>query len=417
MDPIETARGQVAATWNQMDAIMTAARNEGRSMTEDERTQYDALATRLSTERADLARLENHERTRAAGSTPADPSPADLEDRPAVARSLGEHFVNSQREALTAVDTGARFTVTAPEFGATNAATDVQVTDGTGGSLGQVLTEVDTTIVPGVRRRFTIEDLCDAGTISGQAITYFVEGALEGDFTTVAENAQKPQLHFVNPTPVTDALKKIAGFIKESDEIIEDLPFLVSAINGRLLYQLDLFTENQILNGNGTGTNLRGLLNRSGIQTLGSAGDAAADNADLLFEAITAVSTGSDLDADGIVINPADYQAFRLKKDANDQYMGGGFFAGQYGNGGIVEQPPLWGKRTVVTPAIAAGTVLVGAFRASSTVYTKGGTRVEATNSNENDFTNNRVTIRAERRKALAVRRPSALVKVTLGAA
>jgi len=129
------------------------------------------------------------------------------------------------------------------------------------------------------------------------------------------------------------------------------------------------------------------------------------------------VQTGSGLDADGIVINPADYQALRLSKDGNQQYYGGGLFAGQYGNGTLAMQPPLWGVNTVVTPAIAAGTVLVKAFKASATLYRKGGVRVESTNSNENDFTNNKVTIRAEERVALADRVPAASVKVTLGTA
>lgn len=420
MHTIEQLREQRASAWDQMEAIMARADQESRDLTDDERGEYDRLEASFNQHGQALAHAERREALRAQnntverpGSAPSAPVMSGGQER--APRTLGEHYVASVRDQLNAADTGSRFTISAPEF--RNAATDVQVTDGTAGSLGAVLTDVDTSIVTGVRRPMTIEDLCDSGTISGQAITYFVEGALEGDFATVAENGQKPQLHFANPTPVTDALKKIAGFIKESDEIIEDLPFLVSAINGRLLYQLDLFTENQILNGNGTGNNLRGLLQRSGIQTLGAAADAAADDADKLFEAITKVSTGSGLPADGIVINPADYMRFRLQKDGNGQYMGGGLFSGQYGNGPVAEEPPLWAKRTVVTPAIAAGTVLVGAFRASSTVYTKGGTRVEATNSHDDDFTNNRVTIRAERRKALAVRKPAALVKVTLGTA
>ncbi|QIG57676.1 major head protein [Arthrobacter phage Shoya] len=326
------------------------------------------------------------------------------------AKSLGEHFVKSVGERLTELK-GTRYSLTAPEF---KAATDTQLV---GTALSAATTDVDTNIVSGVRRRLTVADLLGTGTLTGNAITYFIEGALEGDFTTVAEGAAKPQLHFADPTPVTEALKKIAAFIKESDEMVEDLPFLVSSINNRLLYQLGLFEENQLLNGNGTGTNVRGLLNRSGIQTLGAGTDAKAGNPDTLFKAITNVQTGSGLDADGIMINPTDYQALRLSKDANGQYFGGGFFAGQYGNGGIVEQPPLWGLSTVVTPAIAAGTVLVGAFQQSSTLYRKGGVRVESTNSEGNDFTNNKITIRAEERIALATRVPAGLVKVTLGTA
>lgn len=325
------------------------------------------------------------------------------------AKSLGEYFVKSTGSDL-AGKRGSRLTVSTPEF---KAASDVQVT---GTVFGNALTSVDTTILTGVRRRLTIEDLLGSESISGTALTYFVENALvEGAFELVGENGQKPQLHFGEPTAVTEALSKIAGFIKESDELIEDLPFLKTAIDGRLLYQLNLFIENQLLNGSGAAGNLRGLLNRVGIQTEVRGSTAAGDNAqDTIFRAITKVETGSGLTADGIIINPADYQTLRLSKDANGQYFGGGFFSGQYGNGGIMEQPPLWGLRTVVTPAIAANTVLVGAFGQAASVVSKGGIRVEATNTEGNDFTNNRITLLAERRLALAVRQPAGLVKTTI---
>ena len=136
--------------------------------------------------------------------------------------------------------------------------------------------------------------------------------------------------------------------------------------------------------------------------------------ADTIFRAITKVTTGSGLDADGLVIHPSDYQTLRLAKDVNGQYYGGGFFSGAYGNGGLSEQPNVWGLKTVITPAIAAGTVLVGAFGQSATVYRKGGVRVESTNSHASDFTSNLVTIRAEERLALAVRRPVGFVKTTI---
>lgn len=325
------------------------------------------------------------------------------------AKSLGDFFVKSAGAELASIKSSPRL-VSAPEF---KAASDVQVT---GSVFGPALTSVDTNILTGVRRRLTIEDLLGAETISGAALTYFVENALvEGAFALVNENGQKPQLHFGDPTAVTEALSKVAGFIKESDELVEDLPFLKSAIDGRLLYQLNLFIEDQLLNGSGAAGNLRGLLNRSGIQTEVRGSTAAGDNAqDTIFRAITKVETGSGLTADGIVISPDDYQTLRLAKDGNGQYFGGGFFQGEYGNGGIQVQPPLWGLRTVVTPAIATGTVLVGAFGQAASVVSKGGVRVDATNTEGNDFTNNRITVRAERRLALAVRRPAAFVKTTV---
>lgn len=324
------------------------------------------------------------------------------------AKSIGEHFVKHAGEKLAALR-GSKGAVDAPEF---KAASDVHVIPS---SIQPALTDIDTNIVTGVRRRLTVADLLGVESISGNAITYFVEGALEGDFTGVAEGAKKPQLHYGDPTPVTEALQKIAAFIKESDEILEDAPWLVSAINSRLLYNLALFEENQLLSGAGTSGNLRGLLNRVGIQT--ETATDKTDNADALFRAITKTATGSGLEADGIVIHPTDYQTLRLSKDSNGQYFGGGFFYGQYGQGGITEQPPVWGMRTVVTPAIAQGTALVGAYAQAGSVIRKGGVRVESTNTDGEDFIYNRVTVRAEERLALAVRRPAAFVKVTLSAA
>jgi len=322
-------------------------------------------------------------------------------------RSIGEHFVKESASALTQVK-GRRFSVSAPEY---KAASDTHSL--TGWSAGvPYLTDFDKTVVQAYRPQLVIADLLGKGQISGNAISYLVEAAAEGDFANVAEGTQKPQLHFLNPTAVVDALKKIAGWIKITDELIEDAPFLKTEIDGRLLYKLAAFEEAQLLNGNGIGQNQTGILNRAGIQTEVSAN--LEDNPDAVFRAMTKISTASGLNADGIVINPADYQKFRLSKDGNGQYFGGGFFSGQYGQGGVLENPPLWGLRTVVTPAIAAGTVAVGAFGSAASLYRKGGVSVEATNSNEDDFTNNLVTIRAEERVALAVRQPLGFVKLTL---
>lgn len=402
---------QRAAALKAAREIMDNAKAEGRDLTEDEAVKADELLAKADELNVEIKKAEKAQERMKRLAEITDPE-ADERGRETGAKTLGEHFVKTVGDRLVeAKSSGGRFSVAAPEF---KAATDTQMV---GTTFDPVTTQVDTNIVEGLRRRLQIADLLAQGTLSGNAITYYVEGALEGDFATVAEGAQKPQIHYADPTPVTEALKKIAAFIKESDEMIEDLPFLVSAINNRLLYNLALLEENQVLNGDGAGTNLRGLLNRSGIQTLGATTDPKAGNADQIFKAMTSVSTGSGLDADGIVIHPTDYQTFRLNKDSNGQYYGGGYFQGQYGTGGVQEQPPLWGLRTVVTPAIDAGTVLVGAFRQSSTLYRKGGVRVESTNSEGNDFTNNKVTVRAEERVALATRVPAGLVKVTLGTA
>jgi HK97 family phage major capsid protein len=390
-------------------AIVEGAKSALRGLTNDERSAIeghikavDDLDTQIKEADADQALLKR------IGTV--NPAAATEEVATDGVKSLGEHFVKhagAQLKALRGVN-GA--SVSAPEYKAST-------TTHTVGSVWQtpVLTQYDRTIMQGLRPSPTIVDLLGSGSIGANtnAISYFVEGALEGSFSTVAEGGAKPQLHVADPTVVTDALKKIAGFIKLTDEMLEDLDFFVSEINNRLLYALAMYEESQILSGAGTGTTVLGLLNRSGIQT--ETGASLVDNADAVFRAMTKVQTATGLSADGIVIHPTDYQAFRLKKDANNQYFGGGFFQGEYGVGGVLSQPPLWGLRTVVSTAVSAGTVLVGAFSQAATVYRKGGIRVESTNSHVDDFTNNLVTVRAEERIGLAVRRPSAIVKLTLG--
>lgn len=399
-------KAQRAAALKAAQDIVAKAKAEGRDLTADEITEVETKTAEVK----DLdEKIAEAKRADAAVKAIGGLAPSETQEPggdPSDAKSLGEHFVKTVRDELLRVK-GGTFTVAAPEF---KAAGDTHVT--TGSVWGPYLTEFDKTIVQGVRPRLVIADLLGAGSISGNAIQYLVEGAFEGAFTTVAESAAKPQMHIADPTVVTDALKKLAGWIKLSDEMIEDLDFVVSEINNRLLYELAKFEEAQLLNGNGSGTNLLGLLNRSGVQTEVSADN--TDNADAIFRAITKVTIGSGLDADGLVINPADYQTLRLAKDANGQYYGGGFFNGAYGNGGIQDQPNVWGLRTVVSPSVAAGTVLVGAFKQAATVYRKGGVRVESTNSHGNDFTNNLVTVRAEERLALAVRRPAGFVRTTL---
>lgn len=395
-----------------MQAIVDGAKASGRELTEDEITDLGAKADEATALKEAIEHSEkSQELMDSIGRmSTGDETPEALKLEHA--KSLGEHFIKHAGEMLRAKRGEKGASVSAPEF---KAATDTHVI---GGVFGPVLTQVDRTIVQAVRPRLVIADLFSSGQISGNAISYFVEGALEGAFTTVAEAGAKPQLHIADPTAVTDALKKIAGWIKVSDEMIEDLDFVMSEINNRLLYELAKFEEAQLLNGPGTGTTVLGVLNRTGVQTEARGTVASGDTAaDTIFRAITKVQTGSGLDADGLVIHPSDYQTLRLAKDGNGQYYGGGFFNGAYGNGGISEQPNVWGLRTVVTPAIAAGTVLVGAFAQGGTVYRKGGVRVESTNSHASDFTSNLVTIRAEERVALAVRRPVAFVKTTITAA
>lgn len=329
----------------------------------------------------------------------------DRDDAPA--KSIGEHFVKSLNGR--SIKSVGKFET--PEF---KAASDTQTVGSNGGAFGPLVTDIDRSFVLPYQRPLVFADMLGTGTVSGNAITYPVFGSLEGATGMVAEGGAKPQLHVGDPTWVTDALGEVAGWFKVTDDMSEDIPYVVSQIEQVARYNLLLNEETQLLNGNGTAPNLKGLLNRTGVQTYAT--PAGGKDADAIFHAFGLIQNATGFAADGIAINPADYEKLRLGTDGNGQYFGGGYFAGQYGNGGIAANPPLWGKTTVVTAAIPAGTVAVGAFKAAASVFRKGGLRVESTNSHADDFTNDKITIRLRERLGLEVKYPSAVVKVTLAA-
>ena len=311
------------------------------------------------------------------------------------ARNLGEAFV----EHVKKQEIDGKFSIVGPEFKAYN---DVQKTPTTSG-VSAYATTYDRTVVEAARTPLVVRDLFGAETISGSTLVYLVEGAIEGAPAATNEGAKKPQVHFADPTPKTVSLAKIACHIKESDEYVSDYAFLASAINGRLLYQHGITVQNKLI---------YDLCNTSGIQSdddTWTSGSTAAALADLILKGAMDVQEESGFAADGIIINPTDWYNLRIAKDGEYRYYGGGFFGSQ-------NVPNLWGIPVCVSTAVSAGTIIVGAFKTCASVVTNGGVRVEATNTDQDDFVKNLMTIRCEERLALAVRRPAGFVLIEKGA-
>lgn len=308
----------------------------------------------------------------------------EVEDKPA--KTLGEFAAKNLD--LSAMKSG--MTRSAGTGYGFKAATDVHMAP-------QIVTAsqnvVDYAIENGIRNLFGTE------AISGNALTFFQMGATEGAAAGVEQGATKPQLH-VPYTPVTAPLQKVAGWFYETDELLNDAPYLKSAIDNRGMFELGKAVEGYLATQ---------LLGTSGIQTVNK-----AITADSIFEGVMAVKSATGYDADAILINPSDYATLRLAKDGNDQYYGGGYFYAPYANGELVSQPGIWGLQTIVTTAVDAGAVLVGAFRAGGTVVTKAGegASIEVHRGDHDDAINNRVTVVVEERVALAVRVPAAFVLV-----
>jgi HK97 family phage major capsid protein len=254
-------------------------------------------------------------------------------------------------------------------------------------------------ILPLQFKKLTIRDLLASGSTTATSIVYMVEKTFTNAAATVAEAAAKPESALVFDQ-ATDPVVKIAHWIPVTEEMLEDVPQIRSYIDARLRLGVQLTEEDQLLNGDGILPNMRGIMNRTGL-TPPHAFTAPETAADAIFKQMMAIFYASFVMPTGHVMNPINWQGIALAKDTTGNYYGGGPFS-------AAVVPTLWGLPVDVTPSIAAGSALTGAFASAAQVFDHGGLRVEASNSHQDYFIKNLVAIRAEQREALCVYRPAA---------
>jgi HK97 family phage major capsid protein len=288
-------------------------------------------------------------------------------------------------------------------------------------SASFLLPEVLPTIYRARERDLRMRDVLAGGSTSSDAITVlqetgFTNAAAEtAEATTVADGAKPESALTFNE--VTFPVRTIAHWIPVTRQMLADLPFMQSYIEDRLRTGIERREDAQIIAGNGTAPNLRGLLNTTGVQVLDAtyftanpvinAGQAVENyNRILRARSVIRLSTLGGAQATFAVINPTDYEKMLTIGDANRQYYGPGPFSGA----GIAS---LWGLSVVESENIAAGTSLVGdglmaavIDRMDATIYT--------TDSHSDFFIRNILVILAEERIALPVFRGEAFAKVTL---
>lgn len=356
------------------------------SITPEQTERLKALPAELKAASDEIAAIKAGEAAlsgiKAAG--PAEPA-ADA------AHSLGEHFVKSLKDGRVPAKSEAT------EFKAIGDPTlvgDSQIND------------QDRSIVSNTRIAPSVQGLLTQGNIGGNGVVYRVELPVQGTIKAVLEGEAKAQVTYTYEEK-REGISTIAGVTELSDDMREDLEYVASEINGNLVVDLAIEVDRQILDGDGVGPNLLGLLRRSGLQTLAATN--TTDNVDALHRAATLGAIASGRQATAMVIHPLDFERIALSKDKNGAYLGAGPFVATISNS-------VWSIPAVVTTAIAQGTALVGAFT-TATFLRKGGVKVKSTDSHNGNFTLGITTIVAEQRAGLKVGKPSAFVKVSFSAA
>lgn len=320
------------------------------------------------------------------------------EDKP---KSFGEQFVEG--DAFKAFsDSG--FSKASRGADIKIKATLTSLTTDAAGSVGDA---INATRLPGVmalpQRRMTVRDLLSQGRMDGNALEYVKETGFTNNAAPVAEGAAKPSSD-IKFDLITTSAKVIAHWMKASKQVLDDISQLRSIIDNRLLYGLAYVEENQLLNGDGTGQNLNGIIPQA---TAYSAPFAPTDGTAIDTMRLAMLQAAlAEYPATGHVMNPIDWARIELTKNA-----GGDYIIGQP-QGSI--SPTLWRLPVVETQAITQDKFLTGAFQMGAQVFDRWDARIEAAYT-EDDFIKNLITVLAEERLALAVYRPEAFIYGDLG--
>jgi HK97 family phage major capsid protein len=217
----------------------------------------------------------------------------------------------------------------------------------------------------------------------------------------------KPQSSFAfegHQAPV----RTLAHWEAAHRNVLADEPQLRSIIDNELMYGLRLLEDNQILNGDGTGENLLGVLQTPGIQSYAWSSGVAGDTPDTKADAIRRAATLAFLayyEPTGIVLHPNDWEDIELTKDLQGQYL----VAVSVAMGG---EPRVWRMPVIDTPAIPEGTALVGAFGTGAQLYDREQASIRISEQHSDFFVRNAIVVLAEQRLALAVKRPEAFVAI-----
>lgn len=312
------------------------------------------------------------------------------------AKSVGEYYVQSMQTAGLDVKSAIAHGYEVE----CKANTDTNVEGAPSAGYTPYLTQTDTEPARPYQRPLVVADLFSTGAITGTVLQYPVFDELEGNAKMVEETGAAPQVHWKDPTWKQDKIGKVASFFGISEDMMDDLSWVIGEINDAAQYDLKLQEETQLLSGNGSENNLTGLFNRE-IQTMNK--DELSD-ADRLSKAALQITTTTNFQADAYVMNPLDFWKLTVAKDANGNYLN------------LTDGAKLWNIPTVATAAITEGTALVGAFK-SAKVLRKGGLVVKMTDSDTDDFLHFKQKCRVSERLGLQVKYPKAFVKVTLGKA
>lgn len=259
-------------------------------------------------------------------------------------------------------------------------------------------------IVPLPFETLTVRSLFAQGSTSSNSYQFVQEKGFENNAKATAEGAVLPESNITFDMQTVN-VQAIGHTLPVSKYLLDDAAGLQTFIDNRMVYGVKHNEDRLLLNGDGLGANIKGVLPQASA-----------------FSAPTEIATYTIIDQlrlallqgawanypmSGIVLHPVQWGAIELMKDNIGRYI--------VGNPQGSLNPTLWGMPVVLSAAMAKDGFLVGAFKHAGEIKDREEVSVEIGYVND-DFARNQVTIKAYERLALAIYRPEAFIKGTLAA-
>lgn len=240
-------------------------------------------------------------------------------------------------------------------------------------------------------RKVHMRSLLPIGSLSTGLFTFPYESGGEGAPATQTQGSSKAQVDF-DITMKDAAAQYIAGYVRISRQMLDDIPAMTSFLQARLLEKYLIAEDAQILSGDGAAPNLQGIL---GVAT--AATGAATVDVEQLVQAIAQLEA-SNYSATGILVNPSDWAAIMNTKNTNAAYSLPASTVVTTDGSVSIAGIPLY-KST----AIAVDKFLVGDYAMGAQIMQHHGISVQFSEQDSDNFTKNMITVRVEARIALPV--------------
>lgn len=280
---------------------------------------------------------------------------------------------------------------------------DMSTANVTGGSrYGQIF---DSNIRQNPNRKVHMSQVLRGGSIgAGNTYTFMREnGNGEGAIAPAAEGALKSQFD-LDLVEATVNVETIAGWLRVTRKAMNNIPGFVSFLQARLPEKFQRALDAQILYGNGTTPNLKGILTAGNF--VASTAVASQKLIDKLIDDVATLEDTYERDATGILLRPVDYYGFFKNKAS-----GSGEYDLPEGVTFVNGQLYLFGIPVYASTAITAPDYVVGDFDMGAQLLTQEGMRIEFFEQDGTNVRENKVTVRIEGNYALPVYGPDFFIK------